>query len=113
MKSAVESLSALAHEGRLSAFRLLVKAGQEGLPAGALARRLGSPPSTLSANLAILSQAGLAQSRRQGRSIIYTADFTRVGALLSFLVEDCCDGAPEVCQPMMSAISASRRCVPC
>jgi len=113
-KAAVESLSALAHEGRLAAFRLLVKAGPEGLPAGVLARKLGAPPSSLSTSLAILTQAGLARSRRDGRSIIYTADFTQMGALMSFLVEDCCGGAPEVCAPMMQAAlacpPAGKRC---
>ena len=75
--------------------------------------KLGMPPSTLSANLAILTQAGLADARRDGRSNIYTADFTRMGALLSFLMEDCCGGAPEVCAPMLAAATSNRCRVAC
>jgi DNA-binding transcriptional ArsR family regulator len=99
-KSAVASLSALAHEGRLSAFRLLVQAGPEGLPAGEIARRLAVLPNTLSASLNVLGHAGLIQSRREGRSIIYTADFAAMRGLLGFLMEDCCGGRPEICAPL-------------
>lgn len=107
MTTAIESLSALAHEGRLKVFRLLVQAGPSGLAAGEIARRLGTPPNTLSANLALLSHAGLAQSRRDGRSIIYSARFDRMGALMAFLAEDCCGGAPEVCAPLTAASARS------
>ena len=110
MTIAVESLSALAHEGRLKVFRLLVSAGPEGLAAGDIARRLGTPPNTLSANLALLSHAGLVQSRRDGRSIIYSARFRRMGELMAWLAEDCCGGAPEVCAPVAAA--ARSRCLP-
>ena len=103
MTSAIESLSALAHEGRLKAFRLLVSAGPSGVAAGEIARRLETPPNTLSANLSLLVHAGLVQSRRDGRSIIYSARFGRMGELLSFLAEDCCAGAPEVCGPVAAA----------
>lgn len=109
--AAVESLSALAHEGRLKVFRMLVTAGPDGLAAGEIARRLGTPPNTLSANLTLLTQAGLAQSRRDGRSIIYSARFDRMGELMAFLVEDCCGGAAEVCAPVVAA-SARSRCRP-
>lgn len=111
MTTAIESLSALAHDGRLKVFRLLVQAGPSGLAAGEIARRLGTPPNTLSANLALLSHAGLAQSRRDGRSIIYSARFDRMGALMAFLAEDCCGGAPEVCAPLAAA-SARSLCQP-
>ena len=111
MKAAIESLSALAHPGRLKVFRLLVSAGPTGVAAGEIARRLGTPPNTLSANLALLAQAGLAQSRREGRSIIYSARFDRMGELMAFLAEDCCGGAPEVCAPVVAAAARSR-CVP-
>lgn len=97
MKSAVGGLSALAHETRLAAFRLLVQAGPKGLPAGELARRLGAVPSTLSASLTVLSHAGLVSSRREGRSIIYTARYLAMRELLAFLVEDCCAGSREIC----------------
>ena len=111
MIAAVESLSALAHEGRLRAFRLLVAAGPDGLAAGEIARRLGTPPNTLSANLTLLAHAGLAQSRRDGRSIIYSARFDRMGELMTFLAEDCCGGAVEVCAPVAAAMGRSR-CAP-
>ena len=103
MTIAVESLSALAHEGRLKVFRLLVTAGPTGIAAGEIARRLGTPPNTLSANLSLLTNAGLAQSRRDGRSIIYSARFNRMGELMAFLAEDCCGGAAEVCAPVADA----------
>lgn len=102
-KPALAALSALAHEGRLAVFRLLVQAGEAGLPAGEIARRLGVLPNTLSASLNILSQAGLAASRRDGRSIIYTAEYATMRDLLAFLMEDCCAGAPEVCAPLAGA----------
>lgn len=110
-KSAVSRLSALAHEGRLSAFRLLVKAGPEGLAAGDIARRLEVLPNTLSANLSLLANAGLVTSRRDGRSIIYCADFEAMGALLSFLVEDCCGGEPAICAPLANIATAAACCV--
>lgn len=97
---AVRALAALAHPGRLEVFRLLVKAGAEGLAAGEIARATGSLPNTLSANLNVLSAAGLATSRRAGRSIIYAASYDRMRALLAFLVEDCCGGKPEICGPL-------------
>lgn len=108
IKTAVASLAALALEGRLSIFRLLVQAGPEGLPAGEIARRLESLPNTLSANLNVLSNAGLVASRRDGRSIIYTANYDAMRDLLGFLMEDCCGGAPEICAPL--AAVASRAC---
>ena len=104
---AVNCLSALAHEGRLRVFRMLVQAGVLGLPAGEIARRLDTPPNTLSANLNVLSHAGLVRSRRQGRSIIYTAEYDQMRALLGFLVEDCCGGSPEICAPLGDVIRAA------
>lgn len=100
---AVDALSALAQERRLAVFRLLVRAGESGVAAGAIAREVGVVPSTLSAHLAILGHAGLIRSRRHGRSIIYVADYDRMRDLLGFLVEDCCDGRPEICSPRMIA----------
>lgn len=106
---AVTALSALAHEGRLTIFRELVQAGPEGLAAGEVARRVGIAPSTLSASLTLLSNAGLVSSRREGRSIIYTAAFERMAALLGYLVKDCCDGRSEVCAPL-AAITEQLTC---
>lgn len=93
-------LSALGHEGRLSIFRLLVKGGPTGVAAGEMARALNVLPNTLSANLALLSRAGLIVSRRQGRSIVYAARYEGMQDLLAFLVEDCCNGRPEICGPL-------------
>lgn len=106
--AAVTSLSALAHSSRLEIFRLLVRAGPQGMAAGEIARATGSLANTLSANLNILAAAGLAGARRDGRSIIYTADYDRMRDLLSFLMEDCCGGQPEICAPLAQV--ASRAC---
>lgn len=108
IKSAVTGLSALAHEGRLSVFRMLVQAGQEGIAAGEIARRLGVPPNTLSTNLGILGHAGLVESRREGRSIIYTARYGHMTELLEFLMQDCCAGSPEICAPLLAATPRAR-----
>ena len=111
LKDASTALSALAHEGRLSAFRLLVQAGPTGQAAGEIARRLGVLPNTLSASLNVLTHAGLAQSRRQGRSIIYAADFGAMSRLLGCLMEDCCGGEPGICAPLTDIASRVTRCV--
>ncbi len=81
-------------------FRLLVKAGPDGVAAGEIARALDITPNTLSAQLTVLSNAGLATSRRDGRSIIYSADYDAMGDLLRYLMEDCCQGRPEICAPL-------------
>ena len=109
-KAAVATLAALAHEGRLSVFRLLVQAGSGGLAAGEIARRLAVLPNTLSASLNVLSHAGLIQSQRRGRSVIYTTDYDRMGALLAFLVDDCCGGAPEICTPLADTLARAACC---
>ena len=109
-KAAVASLSALGHEGRLAIFRLLVKAGSQGVPAGEVARRLEMLPNSLSANLNVLSHAGLIVSRREGRSIIYTADYGAMQGLLGFLLEDCCGGAPEICAPLGEIFARAAAC---
>lgn len=101
--AAVKRLSALAQESRLAVFRLLVKAGPAGVPAGEIARRLDITPNTLSAQLTILANAGLATSRREGRSILYAAGFDGMSELLVYLMEDCCQGRPEVCAPLTGA----------
>jgi DNA-binding transcriptional ArsR family regulator len=98
MNEAVASLSALAQESRLSIFRLLVQAGPEGLAAGSIGEKLDLPPATLSFHLAGLTRAGLAQSRQEGRFVIYSADFEGMGRLLAYLTEDCCSG--KACVPV-------------
>jgi DNA-binding transcriptional ArsR family regulator len=107
---ATSALSALAHEGRLGIFRLLVQAGPDGLAAGEVARRAGLAPSTLSASLTVLGHAGLVRSRRAGRSIIYVAAFERMTELLGFLMQDCCEGRPEVCTPLAAIANRAACC---
>lgn len=96
-ETVVRALSALAQEHRLALFRLLVQAGPDGLAAGAIAEALGVPASSLSFHLAQLTNAGLIAQRRDGRSLIYSADYSAMTALLGFLMENCCGGA--VCAP--------------
>jgi len=110
--AAVASLSALAHPGRLEVFHLLVRAGAEGMASGDIARATGHVPQTLSGNLNILGHAGLVSSRREGRSIIYTADYARMTDLLGFLMEDCCGGAPEICAPLADVVTRAACCQP-
>ena len=110
MEHAVAALSALAHEGRLAIFRTLVQAGPDGLAAGEVGRRVGIAPNTLSASLAVLAHAGLVQSRRDGRSIIYRAAYDRMADLLGFLVEDCCNGRPEICTPLAAIANRAACC---
>lgn len=107
---AVEAFGALAQPTRLAAFRRLIAAAPEGIAAGALADELGTPHNTLSAHLAILAQAGLVTSRREGRSIRYSADLVGTRAVLHFLVADCCKGRPELCSPIADALNRSACC---
>lgn len=105
MKPAVLALSALAHEGRLAAFKLLVRAGPDGLPAGEIARALDVPPNSLSTNLGILSNARLIEGTRAGRSVVYTARYRDMAALLEYLIQDCCDGSPEICESLKKVVA--------
>jgi len=109
-KNAAACLSALGHEGRLAIFRLLVRAGPGGVAAGEIARRLDTLPNTLSANLNVLAHAGLVTSRRAGRSILYSADYAAMSRLLGFLLQDCCDGAPEICAPLGDIVARAADC---
>ena len=107
-ETAIKRLSAIAHEARLEVFRLLVKAGPDGLAAGDIARSIEVPANTMSAQLMILSNAGLVKARREGRSIIYAINFEAMRDLLVFLTEDCCGGRAEMCAPL--ADIAGRDC---
>jgi ArsR family transcriptional regulator, arsenate/arsenite/antimonite-responsive transcriptional repressor len=98
-------LAALAQGTRLAAFRLLVQCEPEGLAAGELARRLAVPANTLSAHLGVLAHAKIVKSERHSRSIIYRADLSRLGSVLSFLLKDCCGGRPEICAPLLADLS--------
>jgi DNA-binding transcriptional ArsR family regulator len=108
--AAIKRLSALAQESRLAVFRLLVKAGPAGVSAGEIARALEITPNTLSAQLTVLSNAGLVTSRRDGRSIIYAAGYDSMRELLVYLMEDCCQGRPEVCAPLAAVASRAACC---
>ena len=94
---AISALSALAQPTRLAIFRLLIKHEPVGMTAGVIADTVGAPHNTLSSHLAILVRAGLLRSSREGRTIIYRSDVDGMQSLLSFLVNDCCDGHPELC----------------
>lgn len=101
--TAILALSALAQDTRLAVFRLLVQAGPDGLNAGDIAAAVEASPSTLSHHLGLLERAGLATSRRAGRMLFYAADYPGTRALLGFLMEDCCQGRPEICGPADAA----------
>lgn len=94
-KLAIEALSALAHETRIAVFRLLVRRGPAGLPAGDIATRLGVHAATLSHHLGLLERAGLLRSWRVQRQIFYAAEFGTMRRLLGYLADDCCRGLPE------------------
>ena len=105
--TATRALGALAQESRLAAFRLLVRHGTDGLPAGDIARTLDVPHNTLSTHLATLVNAGLVDSHREGRRVIYRADFTGTRDLLAFLLQDCCQGQPEACSAALDSVTAA------
>jgi DNA-binding transcriptional ArsR family regulator len=97
---AVTALAALAQDNRLDIYRLLVKAGPGGLPAGSVAAALELAPNTLTFHFDRLRQAGLVTVRRAGRSMIYAARYDQMNALLSYLTENCCSGTAEQCAPV-------------
>ena len=111
-KSALSALAALGQDTRLEVFRLLVKAGGQGVAAGEIASRLGAVQNTMSAHLKILDQAGLARPERDGRIVRYVADMTAFRDLLAYLMEDCCNGSPEFCRPVIDAVTCDCRAVP-
>lgn len=106
LHQSVLTLSALAQETRLAVFRLLVKEGPDGLPAGRVAERLGVTPATLSFHLAQLERAGLLSSQRHSRQIVYRVDLEGTRRLLAFLTEDCCQGRPELCAGLRTGADA-------
>lgn len=105
--SAAVALGALAQEHRLALFRLLVQAGPDGLPAGAIAEQLGIPNSSLSFHLAQLRGAGLITQERQHRSLIYRASYPAMNGLIDYLTENCCEGAD--CSAAAAPSSQARR----
>lgn len=111
-KNALAALSALAQEHRLAIFRLLVQRGPDGLAVGQIGETLGLPPATLSFHLKELSHAGLLQSRQEGRFIFYSANFQAMNAVVGFLTENCCGGAPccdAAAQPPSKVVAGGRR----
>ena len=105
--NALAAFSALSQDTRLDVFRLLVKAGEDGMLSGEIGERLGVRQNTMSANLAVLLHSGLVRNRREGRAIRYFADFDGIQGLLAFLMEDCCGGQPELCRPVIDEIAAA------
>jgi ArsR family transcriptional regulator len=106
---AVAALAALAQESRLEVFRLLVKAGPEGMPAGNVADALDLAPNTLTFHFDRLRLAGLVAVRREGRSMIYAARFEVMNGLLGFLTENCCQGAADACAPVACKPARAKR----
>ena len=104
---AVTALAALAQDNRLDVFRLLVQAGPDGMPAGAVADALDLAPNTLTFHFDRLRMAGLVNVRREGRSMIYAAQFDTMNALLGFLTENCCGGVS--CAPAVACKPARKR----
>jgi ArsR family transcriptional regulator, arsenate/arsenite/antimonite-responsive transcriptional repressor len=105
-EEAVLTLAALSQPTRLEAFRVLVRHEPEGLAAGELARLLEVPQNTLSAHLSILTRARLVSSERRSRSIVYRANLIEFRNVAVFLLKDCCDGRPEVCEPVVQSLQA-------
>jgi DNA-binding transcriptional ArsR family regulator len=109
ISAAAAALSALAQDHRLAIFRLLVQAGPEGMPAGRIADELDLAPNTLTFHFDRLRAAGLVTVRRDGRSMIYAAQFDVMNGLLGFLTENCCQGQPERCAPVVCKPSKPKR----
>lgn len=105
--AALDAFAALANDTRLAIFRLLVQAGPEGRAAGDIADKLGLPASSLSFHLAHLTRAGLITQRRESRSLIYSANFATMNALVAFITENCCGGAR--CAPAASSSPKKRK----
>ena len=104
-QSAVAALAALGQSTRLALFQTLVKAGADGLSAGAIADKLGVKQNTLSSHLSSLERAGMIAHRRIGRSLIYRPSFFGMRSLLKFLVQECCDNHPAVTKPLLAQLS--------
>nr|WP_293962241.1 metalloregulator ArsR/SmtB family transcription factor [Sneathiella sp.] len=103
----LRALAALSQKTRLDVFRLLVKAGPEGMLSGDIGDALGVRQNTMSTNLSVLVNAGLITNERQGRTVRYFADFDAMRGLLSFLMADCCNGRPEICDRVFEEIDCS------
>lgn len=109
---ALAAFAALGQPTRLIIFQLLMGSEPEGLPAGAIADKVGCPHNTLSSHLSILARSGLVHGARDGRSIVYRADVEAIRRLVGFLVNDCCDGHPELCHLQDAIREAKCGCAP-
>lgn len=103
ISDASKLLGALGHKSRLAIYRLLVEAGKHGINAGAIGKKLGMAPATLSFHLSRLNRMGLINARQQSRFIYYSVDFGVMDNLVSFLTRNCCQGQP--CLPKSAAIT--------
>jgi ArsR family transcriptional regulator len=108
---ALAALAALGQPTRLAIFQLLMGTEPDGLAAGAIADKIGCPHNTLSSHLSILARSALVRGARDGRSIVYRANVDAIRTLVGFLVDDCCDGHPELCD-LQDAIDAAKCCAP-
>jgi len=109
---ALAALAALGQPTRLAIFQLLISAEPRGLAAGVIAEKVGCPHNTLSSHLSILARSGLVRGARDGRSIIYRANVDAIRTLVGFLVDDCCDGHPELCHLQEAIEEANCGCAP-
>lgn len=109
-RQALDAFGALSQETRLRIVRLLVQAGPEGMAAGAIGESVGASSSNASFHLAHLERAGLIRSRREARSIIYSANVDGLTGLLLFLMEDCCRGNPQICAPALESLQTACNC---
>lgn len=103
--NALSAFAALSQESRLDAFRLLVQAGEAGMLAGEVSDALGVRQNTMSSNLSVLLAANLIRNTREGRAIRYFANMDGLSGLLAFLLQDCCGGRPDLCQPLIQDIA--------
>jgi ArsR family transcriptional regulator len=111
-RQALDAFGALSQETRLRIVRLLVQAGPMGLAAGGIAAAMGASSSNASFHLTQLERAGLIRSRREARSIIYSADMRQLTGLVRFLLEDCCGGSPDLCAPALESLMPACSCEP-
>src|SRR5262245_57342322 len=109
---ALAALAALGQPTRLAIFQLLMNAEPRGLAAGTIAEKVGCPHNTLSSHISILARSGLVRGARDGRSIIYRANVDTIRTLVGFLVDDCCDGHPELCHLQEAITAANCGCTP-
>lgn len=112
LNAAVGRLSALAQTSRLNVFRLLVRAGHEGMRASDIADRLAIPANTLSTHLRILTDAELLSVKAASRERVYAVRFDAMRALIAYLLEDCCQGSPEICAPLAELLAQPSCCSP-